>query len=341
MKIISPSASLVKGLAPYELIERIGRTCYKSEDKIEEGSAEKFIAGLMKRQHYAMIEHSNVIISMSGNLYDSIRTAKDETGNYAFDLTYIHCSCVEEEGSYVMSGSFRAWRDLFLNAHEDISYMACVLYYEYPLIFKDVVKSIYEEIPSEQEVKSFDHCYVMSEEGLKILYSNHPELLMEHITHTAHFICDRGVTHELVRHRPCAFAQESTRYCNYSKGKFGSEITVIKPLFFEQWDKDLNKCETMSYGLWARSCEQTEKAYFNLLKEGATPQEARSVLPNSLKTEIYVTTTEKEWQHIVDLRYLGTTGAPHPQMKEVMSFIVEDLVNDSDGRINLLDKGAK
>ena len=120
----------------------------KAKDKIEEGSAEKFIAGLMKRQHYAMIEHSNVIISMSGNLYDSIRTAKDETGNYAFDLTYIHCSCVEEEGSYVMSGSFRAWRDLFLNAHEDISYMACVLYYEYPLIFKDVVESIYEEIPT-------------------------------------------------------------------------------------------------------------------------------------------------------------------------------------------------
>lgn len=330
MKIISPSASLVKGLAPYELIERIGRTCYKSEDKIEEGSAEKFIAGLMKRQHYAMIEHSNVIISMSGNLYDSIRTAKDETGNYAFDLTYIHCSCVEEEGSYVMSGSFRAWRDLFLNAHEDISYMACVLYYEYPLIFKDVVESIYEEIPSEQEVKSFDHCYVMSKEGLKILYSNHPELLMEHITHTAHFICDRGVTHELVRHRPCAFAQESTRYCNYSKGKFGSEITVIDPHF-----------EGSASIMWIASCQKAEQKYLEMLDWGLTPQQARSVLPNSLKTEIYVTTTEKEWQHIVDLRYLGTTGAPHPQMKEVMSFIVEDLVNDSDSRINLLDKGVK
>ena len=339
MKIISPSASLVKGLAPYELIERIGRTCYKSEDKIEEGSAEKFIAGLMKRQHYAMIEHSNVIISMSGNLYNSIRTAKDETGNYAFDLTYIHCSCVEEEGSYVMSGSFRAWRDLFLNAHEDISYMACVLYYEYPLIFKDVVESIYEEIPSEQEVKSFDHCYVMSEEGLKILYSNHPELLMEHITHTAHFICDRGVTHELVRHRPCAFAQESTRYCNYSKGKFGSEITVILPCFFDTGMG--TSSNSLVYEAWKYSGEVAERKYLELLNYGATPQEARSVLPNSLKTEIYVTTTEKEWQHIVDLRYLGTTGAPHPQMKEVMSFIVEDLVNDSDDRINLLDKGAK
>lgn len=341
MKIIKPSAHLVKG-APYEMIERIGRTCYKSEDKIEKGSAEKFIVGLMKRKHYAMLEHGNVIVDMSKGMYETLRTARDERGDYVFDLTYVNCSCVEEEGLYTMSGSFRAWRDLFLKAQMDVSYLACVLYYRFPLIFKDVVESIYEEIPSEQDVKYFGHCSIISEEGLKIIYSSYPELISRHLTHTAHFICDRGVSHELVRHRPCSFAQESTRYCNYSQDKFGEEITVIKPLFFEPWNEDLdNRCETVSYGLWARSCERAEKAYFNLLKKGATPQEARSVLPTSLKTEIYVTATEEEWQHIVDLRYLGTTGAPHPQMKEVMSFIIEDLINDSNGRINLLDKGAK
>ena len=158
--------------------------------------------------------------------------------------------------------------------------------------------------------------------------------IMKHITHTVRFVCDRGVSHELVRHRPCSFAQESTRYCNYSQDKFGEEITVIKPLFFEQWDKDLdNKCETMSYGLWARSCEQAEKAYFNLLKEGASPQEARSVLPNSLKTEIMITATEEEWQHIINLRYIGTTGAPHPQMKQVMAMVIDDLSVESEGRL--------
>ena len=333
MKVIKPSASLLKGLAPYELIERIGRTCYKSEDKIEVGSAEKFIVGLMKRQHYAMIEHSNVIVSMSNGMYRAL------TSNEEYDLTYLHHSCIPEEGSYIVSGSFRAWRDLFLNSHEDISYLLCVLYYEFPLMFEDVVKTIYEEIPSEKEVREFDHCYVMSEEGLKVLYDRHPELLMEHIVHTVHFVCDRGVTHELVRHRLCAFAQESTRYCNYSKDKFGNEIAVILPIFFDTGCGTASNSEV--YKEWERSCEVCEKSYFKLLEMGATPQQARSVLPNSLKTEIYVTTTEKEWQHIVNLRYLGTTGAPHPQMKEVMSFIVEDLVNDSDGRINLLDKGAK
>ena len=142
MNIIKPSASLVKGLSPYELIERVGRVCYKSEDKIEEGSAEKFITGIIQRKHFAMLEHSNIIINMRGSLYDIIMKHKDGTGNYAFDLTYINCSCVREEGVYVMSGSFRAWRDLFLNAHKDISYMACILYYAYPLISKDVAQDI-------------------------------------------------------------------------------------------------------------------------------------------------------------------------------------------------------
>ena len=109
---------------------------------------------------------------------------------------------------------------------------------------------------------------------------------------------------------------------------------MIKPLFFEPWNKDLdNRCETVGYGLWARSCEQAEKAYFNLLKKGYTPQEARSVLPNSLKTEIIMTANETEWQHIINLRYLGTTGAPHSQMKEVMSLVVGDLNVESEGRL--------
>lgn len=146
--------------------------------------------------------------------------------------------------------------------------------------------------------------------------------IMKHKTHTVLFVCDRGVSHELVRHRPCSFAQESTRYCNYSKGKFGSEITVIDPHF-----------EGSANILWLSACERAEQKYLELLDWGLTPQQARSVLPNSLKTEIIMTCNETEWQHIVNLRAKGTTGAPHPQMKEIMQPWYEELIELSEGRI--------
>ena len=153
-------------------------------------------------------------------------------------------------------------------------------------------------------------------------------VVSNHIFHTVKFVCDRGVSHELVRHRPCSFAQESTRYCNYAKDKFGEEITVIEPFYFEGDDKVALKLA------WVNAMQSAEKEYLYLIKTGATPQEARAVLPNSLKTEIVVTACESEWQHIVNLRYKGVTGAPHPQMKEVMTIIASELSKVSDGRIN-------
>lgn len=132
--------------------------------------------------------------------------------------------------------------------------------------------------------------------------------MIEHEHISVKFICDRGVSHEIVRHRLASYAQESTRYCNYSSGKHGNEITVIEPFFFKEG--------TPEYRIWKRSCETAEIAYMDLLNEGRSPQEARSVLPNSLKTEIVVTMDLREWIHFFNLRVLGTTGAPHPQMKE-------------------------
>jgi len=120
------------------------------------------------------------------------------------------------------------------------------------------------------------------------------------------FIVDRGISHEIVRHRISSFAQESTRYVNYSKGKFGSEITVIKPLF---WGEG-----TEQYKAWKNLCEEAEHVYLNLIASGATPQEARSVLPNSLKTEIIMTANVREWRHFFALR---TANEAHPQMREV------------------------
>ena len=141
---------------------------------------------------------------------------------------------------------------------------------------------------------------------LKGIVKRGHEAVLEHYNITVKFICDRGVTHEIVRHRVASYCQESTRYCNYGKDGFGNEITVIEPLFFEKDSKE--------YKLWEASCNFSEDYYMRLLEEGATPQEARAVLPNSLKTELVMTANIREWRHFFKLR---TSTAAHPQMREV------------------------
>lgn len=154
---------------------------------------------------------------------------------------------------------------------------------------------------------------------VKGLIKSHHTAMIEHFSVSVKMIVDRGVSHEIVRHRIASYAQESTRYCNYSQGKFGNEITVIKPLFFDEG--------TPEYIIWEASCMQAEKAYNELIEMGRSPQEARSVLPNSLKTEIVVTMNLREWIHFFNLRALGTTGAPHPQMKEIAMMVLEEFSN--------------
>ena len=149
---------------------------------------------------------------------------------------------------------------------------------------------------------------------VKMLISNGHEAMIEHSSLSIKFVVDRGVSHELVRHRIASFAQESTRYCNYSKDKFGNEITVIEPCF---WNED-----TGFYECWKVSCEQSERYYFELLNGGATPQQARTVLPNSLKTEITITANYREWRNFFKLR---TAEASHPQMREVTIPLLKEL----------------
>lgn len=133
--------------------------------------------------------------------------------------------------------------------------------------------------------------------------------MIEHAHVSVKFICDRGVSHEIVRHRIASYAQESTRYCNYSSGKHGGEITVVEPFFFEEGSPE--------YDAWYSACRYCEDKYMDLLAMGRSPQEARSVLPTSLKTEIVVTMNLREWMHFFSLRALGTTGSPHPQIAEI------------------------
>lgn len=138
----------------------------------------------------------------------------------------------------------------------------------------------------------------------------------------ARFITDRGVSHELVRHRAFSFCQESTRYCNYSKDKFGNELTFIQPSWTdftmgESDAREISQADTM----FIMACQQAETIYLALLKEGWTSQQARQVLPNALKTEVCMCGFEDAWKHFFDLRYRGTTGKPHLDMLNVATML--------------------
>jgi len=143
-----------------------------------------------------------------------------------------------------------------------------------------------------------------------IIKSGHHSVI-EHESISVRLVCDRGVTHELVRHRLASFSQESTRYVNYGRGPEGRGLVVIKPVFFEEGSE--------KYKLWLKSMEEAEAAYLALTEAGATAQEARTVLPNSLKTEIVMTANLREWRHVLALR---CSAASHPQMREIMKMLL-------------------
>lgn len=145
----------------------------------------------------------------------------------------------------------------------------------------------------------------------RIIASGH-ESVLEHEKITVKFICDRGISHEIVRHRIASYSQESTRYCNYSQDKFGNELTLIRPFF---WKEDEKK-----YEIWCDVMKKIEDSYNELISLGAKPEEARSILPNSLKTEIVVTMNIRELRHFLKLR---TSKNAHPQMREVANKLLK------------------
>lgn len=146
-------------------------------------------------------------------------------------------------------------------------------------------------------------------QSVKDLVARKHEAMLEHASVSVMFTVDRGVANEITRHRVASFAQSSTRYCNFSQDKFGNEITVIRPLFFQEG--------TVAYDEWKESCERAESAYFSLLSLGMKPEQARDVLPLSTMTKLMMTANLREWRHFFKLRACGTTGKPHPQMLQV------------------------
>lgn len=154
---------------------------------------------------------------------------------------------------------------------------------------------------------------------IKNLIDRGHEAMIEHSSLSVKFICDRGVSHELVRHRIASFAQESTRYCNYANDKFGNELTFILPFFYNKLDRKPGMGE---FELWKRAMQAAENYYIDLIEAGSTPQEARSVLPNSIKTEITITANYREWRNFFKLR---TAKAAHPQMRELTIPLLAEL----------------
>lgn len=310
MNIVNAKHEILEEKDALKKIEKIARLCYKSEDLITEGSDVKMVKGLLSRKHYAMLEHYDIAFSVSMNVYREIRdivhkvyTALPDTSNKLHSYrSYLRFSSIH---NYIISGNLRAW----IETLTDISSYIAKAYVIH------IIDDIFELTKGVVDLSHLNFLRIdvldnMSTSLIEDWSKYKIEERMMHEIMTVYFECDRGITHELVRMRPCSFAQESTRYVNYNKGKYGNSISVIDPFFFKE--------DQEKYNIWMDACRYTEEAYMKLIQMGAKPQEARSVLPNSIKSGIFMTTNLSEWRHIFELRACDSTGPAHPQMSEIM-----------------------
>lgn len=303
MKLIKPSFEILEQEPNYDgmlrHIEKCGRTCYKSEDRITEDSAEKFVDMIINRGHTAMLEHGTVYLKY-------YYYYNDNPNSYGYDW--------EREQEV----------ERFLDKYERDKYSEVVYYDKY--------------------------AYITTNYRVLILHKNwldDLQYLCEPTEHhvkrvTVKFTCDRGVSHEFVRHRVFSFAQESTRYCNYSKDKFGKECTFIIPSWLPELQvgsyADYCTYDVIDYEwtvndkAWYPSpaehdylelLHSSEYAYFELLDKGWIPQQARAVLPNSLKTELIMTGTIEQWESFFKLR---DASDAHPQARELAHPLHEEFI---------------
>lgn len=258
-----PQASDIKGI--YKQVELVGRTCYKSQDKITEDSAEPFVNRMIKSNHLAMCEHGTVYLKASSDNED-LKFWKIANSPYSRAIWV-------EDMEYVTT-----------NLRVLVEYNAMDLLDKY----------LCE--PTKHHVKRI----------------------------TLKFIVSRAIANEFVRHRVFSFAQESTRYCNYSKDKFDRELTYILPSNFNGMTYEHQHEYKF---VWL----QAESSYMKLLEIGVKPQEARDLLPLALKTELVMTGFEDDYKHFFDLRYRGNTGAPHPDAKAIAT-VAHNLIKDNLGK---------
>lgn len=309
MRAIQPYAEILDidiGVDVLKKIEMVGRTCYKSTENIKEGSAEKFVEGLIKRGHEAMVEHASFCFEIDYGVYcfmkEVIQNLSDEYGFKSFIR-------FTKEDRVLMSGNVRAWRDFFRNMME---------WFGLPDCFESFIKENPVLFPEYQD-EIFCPWNIGSIRPIHVDDLRTEDEFLTHCDVTVRFVVDRGISHELVRHRPASFAQESTRYCNYSKDKFGGQITFIIPEFFQYGSPEWKG--------WKKAMEDAENMYLKMTALGVTPEKARTVLPNSLKTEVIMTANCAEWKHFFSLRACNNTGKAHPQMLEVSRPLLDDFKN--------------
>lgn len=284
MKMIKPDAEILRDNNPYKLVERIGRTCYKSEDKITDDSYKKFVFNLIKREHFAMLEHGRVEFAVEGFDVPMEAFANIPAINVKMLTEELPIAIVNVSLSHLYNPKWSA------------------LYPEVEPLF-EVFKQVTEAAYIEADEAAIQEA---AEDGITIRHQ--ANYLFPYAT--IKFICDRGVSHEFARHR-CAVAQESTRYVNYANGKYGEDICFVEPTDFDNWADSAKS--TFKY-----CCQTSEDGYKRMVNEyGMTPQQARAVLPNALKTEIILTMPRTQWNHFFNLRYFGTTGKPHPDAERV------------------------
>ncbi len=301
MRVIPASFTVLDDLDNQGLavrIEACGRVCYKSEDRISPESAEPFIRNIIKRHHNSVMEMGVLTLKVA---YDSESLFHQLLETFP---RYLFIDKLEKK-VLLITGSVRAFRELY-QSHPTVKMvkaLAGFLGQRHPLFFFDL-----------EPKRGF-----LSQEGVEVeklpladveklsadLYAKHRHIAVK-------FIVNRAVTHEIVRHRPCSYLQESQRYCRYAEDRFGNEVTFIKPVFFEEGSAE--------YAVWEEAMRETERLYLQLL-ETATPQAARTVLPNSCKTELIAYCNLLEWLHIFKLR---TSRAAEPSMREIMIPLLAD-----------------
>jgi len=277
MQIIEPSVEIIHEHDPLKKIELCGRVCYKSEDKITEDSARRFVAARIKTKHDSILEHVHLTLKSREN---------PSYKNFCYGF---HGSFIIEDENGDTTGNVRAWRNLFVAFCRHTRGFANGVAEPFIKFSEDLFG---EFVPVE---KRCDMDWYSVAEAADYM--------------TVRFICDRGVSHELVRHRVASFSQESTRYVDCS-----GNMQVIRPCF--DWVKNING---VNYQTWFRAVANSEQYYAYMINNGCKPQEARSVLPNSLKTEVIMTATFEQWQNILALRL---DKAAHPQMRQVMRLLV-------------------
>lgn len=284
-------------------IEKVARTCYKSEDKIKEGSAEKMVRALARSEHYAMLEHGTIIMEVDERCYILLSNTLEQIRGEEGEVPYLRYTPFRYSGRYIVSGNCRAW----------LEYLAFCGKYDIG-VSHGIAGILLNQLNYKPMFEGVEVCINYKGKARELTYAQlTPTEKWIHGDITVKFFVDRGISHEIVRHRKASFAQESTRYCNYGKA---GDVTFIRPCYFDE--------DTPEMDNWAGSCMRSEKDYLTLLAMGRTPQEARGVLDHSLKTEVVMTANLKEWKHFFNLRALDTTGKAHPQIKEVAVPLLEE-----------------